>query len=342
MPKRAPSVLTLVVPGLLDRVAVWQADYGSVGHYPALEWLLARADVRQEQCTGVEAVLCALFGVHGPVPAGPLRRLALTGRRDPGRWMCMDPVHLEAGMKDLVLTDPGQLHLTTEEARALVGRLNAYLADDALQVEATTADRWHLCLPESMPAPETVSLSRVSGRPINAFLPAGGDTRYWHGRLNELQMLLFDAPENRAREARGLPTVNSVWPWGAGELPGSVHAPFSRIYGDDPLVAGLARCADLSSAPLPDTAEPVLAESGTRLVCLDMLSGDVARDDLEAWQAGMEGLEAAWFTPLRRALGSSALRHLRVYSTCGPVFDLVPGARWRLWRRARPLEAFAP
>jgi hypothetical protein len=342
MPERAPSVLYLVVPGLLDRVAGWQTDYGSVGRYPALEWLLARAGMRRGQTLGPEAVLCALFGVHGPVPAGALRRLALTGRRDPGRWMCMDPVHLEAGLKDLVLTDPAQLDLQAEEARALVDRINVYLADDALQVEATTAECWHLCLPESMPMPDTVTLSRVSGRPINAFLPAGGDARFWHRRINELQMLLFDAPENRAREARGLPTVNSVWPWGAGELPGTVRTPASRIYGDDPLVAGLARCADLSAAPVPDTAEPVLAGSGARLVCLDTLLGDAARDDLEAWQAGMEGLEAAWFAPLRRALGSSALRHLMVYSTCGPVFDLPPGTRWRLWRRARPLSAFAP
>ncbi|MFX8910711.1 hypothetical protein ABTN03_18850, partial [Acinetobacter baumannii] len=32
--------------------------------------------------------------------------------------------------------------------------------------------------------------------------------------INEAQMLLFDAPENQARDARGAAPVNGLWLWG--------------------------------------------------------------------------------------------------------------------------------
>jgi hypothetical protein len=47
MGEREPAVLHLLIPGLLDRAREWQSDYGGVGRYPSLEWLLA---VRVRSC----------------------------------------------------------------------------------------------------------------------------------------------------------------------------------------------------------------------------------------------------------------------------------------------------
>ncbi|MFN2349083.1 MAG: hypothetical protein ABR558_05855 [Thioalkalivibrio sp.] len=334
------SCLHLVIPGLLDRLADWQASYGTVGRYPHLEWLLARAQPQIGDDLGPENTLSALFGLPGPVPAAALRRLALTREQDPGPWMCMDPVHLEAGITDLVLSGPAGLRLGPDEARGLVSRLNAHLSQDGLNIEATDPGHWHVRLPGDAPMPETHTLGQVLGRPINALLPAGPDATLWHQRFNELQMVLFDAPENQARESRGLPTVNSIWPWGAGRLPQGVLAPASRVYGDDLLLAGLTRCAGISTDPLPESAETVLETAGTRLVYLDPLLLDAAGDDLEGWQASMEGLERAWFGPLRRALGSSCLKGLVIHGCRGGVFTLAPGARWQFWKKSRPLPEF--
>jgi hypothetical protein len=331
------SCLHLLIPGLLDRLPDWQASYGTVGRYPHLEWLLARARLETGDDLGPEASLSALFGVPGSVPAGALRRLALTGERDTGLWMCMDPVHLEPGITDLVLSGPAGLRLTQDEAQGLVGRINEHLSQDGLSIEATAPGHWHLRLPEDSPMPQTHSLGQVLGRPINALLPAGPDASVWHQRINELQMVLFDAPENLARESRGLATVNSLWPWGAGRLPRDLRAPASRVYGDDLLLAGLARCAGISTDPPPDSADGVLETAGSRLVYLDPLLLDVAGDDLEGWQASMEGLERAWFAPLRQALGSSRLKRLVIHSCRGAVFTLEAGARWQFWKKSRPL-----
>lgn len=341
MPRgREASVLHLLVPGLLDRVGEWQASYGGVGRFPALEWLLGRSKSGPAQSLGLGDVLARLFAIPGPLPAGPLTRLALTGERDDQVWMCMDPVHLEPGITDLVLTGPDQLRLELDDARALAGRINAHLAEDGLHIEVNAPGHWHLRLPATWVVPETRNLDAVLGRPINSRLPTGPEAAYWHRLINELQMVLFDAPENRAREARGLPSVNSVWPWGGGVLPEHLSAPVSRLWGDDLLLAGLARHAGVPIEPLPETAEPVLAAGGARLVVLDMLHTDAALDDLEAWQSGMEGLERAWFEPLRKALGKASLKRLVIHGTAGAVFELPASARWRLWRRSEPLVRY--
>ncbi|HSO99939.1 MAG TPA: hypothetical protein VLN90_00605 [Thioalkalivibrio sp.] len=331
------SCLHLVIPGLLDRLADWQASYGTVGRYPHLEWLLARARPQIGEDLGPEATLSALFGLSGPVPAGALRRLSLTGEQDRGPWMCMDPVHLEPGITDLVLSGPAGLHLGPDEARGLVSRLNAHLSQDGLNIEATAPGHWHVRLPGDSPMPQTHTLGQVLGRPINALLPAGPGAAVWHQRFNELQMVLYDAPENQARETRGLPTVNSIWPWGAGLLPQGVRTPASRVYGDDLLLAGLARCAGITPDALPESAETVLKTAGTRLVYLDPLLQDAAGDDLEGWQASMEGLERAWFRPLRRALGTSRLKGLVIHGCRGGVFTLAASARWQFWKKSHPL-----
>lgn len=343
MPERASSVLHLVVPGLLERVARWQADYGGVGRFPALEWLFAHGVARTASASGTEETLAALFGLVPPVPYAAVRRLGLSGRKDADGWLCADPVHLEAGVSDLVLTGPQALRLDMNEARELVAGMNEHLAVEGLRIEVGTPDCWHVRLPESVPVPDTPALSQVLGRPIAASLPSGEGARYWHRRVNELQMLLFDAPGNRVRESRGLPAVNSVWVWGGGVLPDGVATPVTRVFGDDPLTAGLARCAGVPLAPVPETAEGVLDAGDCRMVVLNGLLDEVAADDLEAWQAGMDGLERSWFGPLCRALGSVTLKRLVLHSTCGPVFELDSRTRWlRWWRQSRPLPEYAP
>ncbi len=65
-------------------------------------------------------------------------------------------------------------------------------------------------------------------------------------------MLFFEHPVNRAREASGRATVDYIWTWGGGTLPGTTaNARATAVFADAPLVRELSRALGRESAALP-------------------------------------------------------------------------------------------
>ena len=72
-----------------------------------------------------------------------------------------------------------------------------------------------------------------------------GIAKLWRKLQNEIQMLWHIDPVNEERELRGLPRINSLWISGIGKL-ADIQMPaflgeISHIYGDHPLLIGLAK-----------------------------------------------------------------------------------------------------
>ena len=113
---------------------------------------------------------------------------------------------------------------------------------------------WYVCVPDPVEL-ETTPLSQALGHDAGVLKPQGRDARHWLADVNEAQMLLFAHPVNAAREARGLPTVNSLWPWGAGALPPSPLAGRAKRGGRSRLGE---RGESLGAEYAPQTSEPPL------------------------------------------------------------------------------------
>ncbi|MBK1690871.1 hypothetical protein [Ectothiorhodospira mobilis] len=340
-----PTVLHLLVPGLWRRVPEWCASYGGVGRAPALEWFRGRGEVSSSLEQAVETRLCRLFGLETGTPAAPFIRLGLGA--DPGAdaWACADPVHLQVGTDDLILNDAARLELSPAQAAGLVAELNAHFGERIGGMEAPDPAHWQLRLPDTAPPLDSAPLSLAMGGRIQRLLPGGGERadHEWVRRLTEIQMVLDAARVNGERTARGLPAVNSLWLWGAGALPGPPPSPpLAAAFGDIPLLRGLCRWSGVTQQPLPDHADALWAAleahsgRGAVLVLLDPLQRAAAYDDIEAWMATLEGLERAWFAPLRARLRRGVLQELQVHADAQGL-RLGRGAAWRLWRRPRPL-----
>ncbi len=128
--------------------------------------------------------------------------------------------HLDVGMTDMVMQNSHQLQLSAAESRELFALIAPYFEQDGIELEAHGAERW-LAKGQQFAQLPCASLARVQGHSINQWLPDAGkfpqQTKL--ARLQaEVQMLLYSHPLNDARAARGLPTVNSFWLDGAGEL----------------------------------------------------------------------------------------------------------------------------
>jgi hypothetical protein len=318
----------LVVPGLLAAAQDLRL--------PAAELLVARSRRRFSERRTVEGWLKHAFGFEGPLAAGALTMLA-RGAHSEGNWARADPVHLRLMRDHLVLVPGEALSVSPEDAEALSSALNRHFAG-RLELHAPEPLRWTARLAEPLELPEEPPLERAGSTVLPTVRPGGPGEPL----VNEVQMVLHAHPVNEAREARGEPTINSLWLWGGGAAPLSVDSRWQSVSANDPVALGLAQVAKTRGRALPASADAWLErlpEDGRQLVLLDGL-----RPLLALGNAGIAAtaLEEAWFAPLLAALRSGRIGMVTVHvPDSGVSFEAIRADLRRFWRRARPLGEHA-
>ena len=315
----------LLVPGLFRAT--------NPSRFPALELLLARGRRRSKKAHTLEHWLQGAFGLgDGPFPAGAL---TLRGQgRDPGaaRWVRADPVHLRLMRERAVVAPAEAFDISSEEAEALCGALNAHFAD--LEFTPVDARRW--CARIEAPVEERPALDA-----------AGEDAQVRQAGaalLTEVQMVLHAHSVNEAREARGEPTINSVWFWGAGRLE-SAHCAWHSVAADDPAIVGAARLAGARQRALPRSAAEWierLPQEGRHLAVIETLRAALALE--QDVNGRIAALERDWFAPLLVALRSGRIGMVSLHAPDGAQalsFETIRGDLRRFWRLPKNIERYA-
>jgi hypothetical protein len=256
--------LVLSVPGLIARDAYPPAR--SLARLIALSGVPARDE-------SIAAILAPLYGVRREVdwPLAPIRAHALGVAVGAAYWLGATPVTVTPGRDDLHL-DGEVRDLEVEEARALIGTLNAHFRDDGIAFVAPRPDAWFVRA-DSPQRLSTHPLDAARGRALRDLLPSGADARKWLRLSNEIQMLLFEHAVNVARERAGKPPVNSVWLDYGGTMPERAAATAVRTWTREPTIAALAAFAGTPAARVPESIAGVpSAEAGdtTQVVAFDV------------------------------------------------------------------------
>ena len=174
------------------------------------------------------------------------------------------------------------------------------------------------------------------GNSVDALLPQGADALLVHGWVNEIQMLLHEHPINTAREARGAPTVNSLWLWGAGHLVQPQPAAVATAWTEDPLLRGLARASGLPVFPSPAGADDWMAHAQPGQHCILLDAAEAPTGASADWYGYAEQLERRWFAPLLAALSARQLSQLTLAThRRGQMlrFSTAASDLWKVWRR---------
>ena len=329
--------LTLLVPGLLWPREILRDTTFDLP-LPALSQLLGRG--RRAHFTGEEAWLASVFGIAAPLPAASLRLLGDGGDPAPPAWLGLAPGPWRVGDGAIVLDDPARLDLDADEDQALrelVAPLFAHLGD----IVAPAPGRWQLRLRQPA-AIQTAPLPTAVGRQVDPALPAGDDGGSWRKLLAEAQPMLHAHRVNRQREARGQPTANSLWPWGAGRLPTAAPTGFRTFWGNDAVMKGLCSLEGIVVEPLPPGFTKV---RGDVLARHDALLRSPPSDDAAGWRAALACIEEAWLAPALAAVKSGVLRRLTLVA-CGHArgvqVTIGRGDLWRFWRKPVALADLAP
>lgn len=330
--------LTLLVPDLLPTARA-PGETAEI-RLPALEVWLARADARREAGRR-SGWLLGQWGLAGDAPVAALTLAADGGPRD-GAWLRADPVHQRVEGHGLVLHDASALGLAREECDAAIAELNRFFAADGLHFVAPAPERWYVRVPPGE-IPRTVPLEEAVGRSPFGMLPEGSGRLRWPSLFSEAQMLLAGLDFNREREASGRPALNAVWFWGGGAYPAALPRPFAAVAADDALARSLALASGCAVQSLPaGLAQLPASRSAETLAVVDPLSRPLQRGDRDAWLAAAQALDRDWFAPLGRALGEfGRVRIVLPGERDTAVFELAARARWRFFRRPRPIHAHA-
>jgi hypothetical protein len=328
--------LTLLVPGLLwPRTILHDTSFDLP--LPALSLLLGRAS--RLSVADEETWLAGAFGIAAPLPAAPVRLLGDGGTPAGHDWLCLDPVHLRIEERAIVLDDPARLGLSPAEDLALREAV-APLIEAHGVLSAPIAGRWYLRLPAAA-AIETRPLPRLAGRPADPMLPGGAAGPAWRRLLAELQPVLHAHPVNQARAAAGQPTIDSLWPWGAGRLPTGTRSSFDRLWTNAPQLVGLGALAGIAVEAAPDRFTPT---TGRILARLDHLADSLAAFDALTWRDRLASLEADWLAPALAALRQGRCHTLSLIATGHDGAVALRAGRgdlWRFWKRPAALAELA-
>lgn len=330
--------LQLIVPGLLGPVTDADAVARLRPELPALARLLARSDPAAGTSPESLAPVFDAFGIPGPF--WPAAAAARVGEIDGDSvelgerwWIRADPVHLRVDMTHARLFGGYALDLQPEESAVLIERLNDLYAQDGLVFEAPAPDRWYIGCPRPSDL-RAVTPDRVAGRNVDAFMPEGDDARAWRAWLNEVQMLLHDAPVNTARERRGALPVNSVWLWGGGQCPEITCAP-ERVHADEPVARGLAYLAGIPSLALTEAPWTGDWPEHSTLLFDGRARDPLVHGEIETWLERLDMLEREWIAPLMERLHGGSLKSVMLAPGDGRRFRITRGGLRRFWRRQR-------
>lgn len=342
--------LTLFIPDLFWPDTAQPEIYQGLP-VAAIEKLLSKSAVRVTAPEEMDGWLCNRFNVarqSGSWPVAPLMLHSdapVLAENDKEFWMRADPVHLRIEQNHLMLADSRMFNVTDEEAGQLVQDLNRGLANHGIVLQALRADRWYVRLPQA-PAMQTYTLDQVTCRNINYFLPDGSDSMFWRKLLNEVQMQLHEHPVNQARESGGELSINSLWFWGGGYMPESVHTDDTHVWSNGGLAQALAGACRVTYGNLPlDVAVWLRAqETGEHLVVLDGLHAKAKYRDAYGWREMLREVEQNWFVPICEALADGAIGRLQVMTSNAHVnlnFTATRADLWKFWLMRKSMFVYA-
>ncbi|KRG39404.1 phosphoglycerate mutase [Stenotrophomonas pictorum JCM 9942] len=277
---------------------------------------VAAALGRAERSPGAAGELAQLRRHFSAIPvewsAAALTREVDAGDAAGGFWLRADPANVVPDMHGARMMAVAEtLRLEQGDVDALLPALQPLFAGFGFQLDAPSASRWYLRLPEDTPLPAFAAPEAVLGDDLFAHLPDGDLGRRWRALLTEAQVVLHQHPWNEARIAQGKRAVNSLWFWGPGRLPDSVRTSHAQVRSRDALLQGLAKAA------------------GVRL------GGEQAVDalvDLRQLRS-LEQLVRDAITPLLDAMKRGELGELLLDFEDGVRYRLTRGQRWHFWKR---------
>jgi hypothetical protein len=222
----------------------------------------------------LRATEMGLHNADGLIPWAALdaQQLGLTKTHGNAGWAWITPCHLNVQSNHILMDDPLELDISTQECETLRGAMKRYFEEDGISLHPLNNGTW-LAYGDVFKDLPTASLERVAGSVIDPWMPLQEGAKHLRRLQNEMQMLLYTHAVNDDRGVRKLSTINAFWISGTGT---------------------------------PDTSPAMNKE---RLQTMDDLRQSAVRDDATRWLQAWHTLDTTRLADLvQRAKSGKALQ----------------------------------
>lgn len=141
----------------------------------------------------------------------------------------------------IIMDDYSSGHISTEDARELIGAVKAELQNDEISFYPGVSYRHLMVWRNGKADIECTPPHDILGKEISAYLPRGNGSELLNDLMKRSVKILETHPLNKRRIAEGKKTATSIWFWGQGRRP-SIPT-FKEKYG---LTGSLVSAVDLA------------------------------------------------------------------------------------------------
>lgn len=298
--------------------------------------ILSRASAQAIQGTSCERWLYEQFSPvttsTNAIPVASMTAIQDGLNGTDGYWMRADPVYLHPDTHSLILQDPTQLDLRSDEVECIYQAILPLFADYGVTLHVPHMMRWYLKFKDVMPDIACTPLHEVLMKPVDRYLPKGRDSRKWHTLFNEIQMVLAALETNQQRQARQQPPVNSLWFWGPGAYPDLRMCPYDCCMGDDDFLQTLC-FATGSHVQSINSGMKGLHHHHNVLMVYEKFHQARQLDNPACWLDALKDCEIHIFQPLYTQLKSGQIKTLMIISD-DKRYDCTPGRLRKFWKRS--------
>ena len=318
----------LLIPKLLSPLTLWNKDFAFTPEPTVISALLANSHVQATKSHSLEHTLFNKLGLESrtELPIAYYRYQLDFGTTPDCHVMCADPINLQAGTDEIILTPESIDDLSKADANELIHELNKHFAQDKWEFVVADSGNWYL-KHQSSEAINTAPLSQAKGESVFKHLPQSS-TLNWHSLQNEIQMLLHMAPLNQMREIAGQLPINSLWFWGAGKSATLEHD-IDALWGDDAIIDIAALTADIPHKPLSKLNE---LNTGNHIIILDSLYSPAVMDNYVNWEKQYQELEANILTNIIK-IAKNKKQKLIINDCNGTELTINHKKSWKFWKK---------
>jgi 2,3-bisphosphoglycerate-independent phosphoglycerate mutase len=126
-------------------------------------------------------------------------------------------VNLDMKPDRTIMGDYSGGHITTEEAKILIDRLNATLGGDAIRFFPGVSYRHIMVWKGGLWQMSSTPPHDITGKVIHEYLPGGMGADTVLSLMEKSQKILGEDPLNEERKQAGKLPANSIWLWGQGK-----------------------------------------------------------------------------------------------------------------------------